>query len=159
MELEEEREVEQDRTDRQMSELLQELRIALPGVQILFAFLLTVPFAQGFTRVTGFQRDLFFVVLLTTAASTACFIAPTATHRLRFHQHDRAYIVESSNRMLILGLVFLAIAIVGAVTLITDYIFGLDSHWFWPLLVAVLIAVLWFGRPLARHLRGVSSGP
>jgi cobalamin synthase len=150
---------EHDRTDRQMAELLQELRIALPGVQILFAFLLTVPFAQGFTRVSDFQRNLFFAVLLTTAASTACFIAPTATHRLRFHQHDRAYIVESSNRLLIWGLVFLALAIVGAVTLITDYIFGLDSQWYWPLLVAVLIAVLWFGRPLVRHVRGVSSGP
>jgi len=150
---------EDDRTDRQMTELLQELRIALPGVQILFAFLLTVPFAQGFTRVTGFQRDLFFAVLLTTAASTACFIAPTATHRLRFHQHDRAYIVESSNRLLIWGLGFLALAIIGAVTLITDYIFGLSSHWYWPLLVALLIAGLWFGRPVVRHLRGVSSGP
>lgn len=150
---------EGDRIDRQMTELLQELRIALPGVQILFAFLLTVPFAQGFMRVTDFQRNLFFAVLLTTAASTACFIAPTATHRLRFHQHDRAYIVESSNRLLIWGLVFLALAIVGAVTLITDYIFGLDSHWFWPLLVALLIVILWFGRPLVRHLRGVSSGP
>jgi cobalamin synthase len=150
---------EVDRTDRQMGELLQELRIALPGVQILFAFLLTVPFAQGFTRVTVFQRDLFFAVLLTTAASTACFIAPTATHRLRFHQHDRAYIVKSSNRLLIWGLAFLALAIVGAVTLITDYIFGLDSHWYWPLLIALLIAGLWFGRPVVRHLRGVSSGP
>jgi hypothetical protein len=148
-----------DQTDRQMTELLQELRIALPGVQILFAFLLTVPFAQGFTRVTDFQRNLFFAVLLTTAASTACFIAPTATHRLRFHQHDRAYIVESSNRLLIWGLVFLALAIVGAVSLITDYMFGLDGHWFWPLLVALLILALWFVRPLERHVRGVSSGP
>jgi cobalamin synthase len=149
----------QEHIDRQMTELLQELRIALPGVQILFAFLLTVPFAQGFTRVTDFQRNLFFAVLLTTAASTACFIAPTATHRLRFHQHDRAYIVESSNRLLIWGLVFLALAIVGAVTLITDYMFGLHGHWVWPLLVAVLIVGLWFVRPLERHVRGASSGP
>jgi cobalamin synthase len=118
-----------------------------------------VPFAQGFTRVSDFQRDLFFAVLLTTAVSTACFIAPTATHRLRFHQHDRAYIVKSSNRLLIAGLVFLALAIVGAVTLITDFIFGLDRQWYWPLLLAVLIAALWFGRPLVRHLRGASSGP
>jgi hypothetical protein len=153
------RSAEPDQIDRQMTELLQELRIALPGVQILFAFLLTVPFAQGFERVTGFQRDLFFAVLLATAASTACFIAPTATHRLRFHQHDRAYIVESSNRLLIWGLAFLAVAIIGAVTLITDYIFGLDGHWIWPLLVALLIVGLWFGRPVVRQLRGVSSGP
>jgi hypothetical protein len=152
-------ESERDRTDRQMTELLQELRIALPGVQILFAFLLTVPFAQGFTRVNDFQRNLFFAVLLTTAASTACLIAPTATHRLRFHQRDRAYVIESANRLLIAGLVFLSLAIVGAVALITDYMFGLDSHWYWPLLVALLIIGLWFVRPLVRHLRGASSGP
>ena len=150
---------QEERTDRQMTELLQELRIALPGVQILFAFLLTVPFAQGFERVTDFQRDLFSAVLLTTAVSTACFIAPTATHRLRFHNRDRAYVIESSNRLLIWGLGFLALAIIGAVTLITDFIFGLGGQWIWPLLVALLIAALWFVRPLVRTLRGVSSGP
>jgi cobalamin synthase len=150
---------ETDRSDRQMAELLQELRVALPGVQILFAFLLTVPFAQGFQQVTSFQRTLFFITLLATAASTTCFIAPTATHRLRFHQNDRRYVIESANRLLIAGLVFLGIAIVGAVALITDYLFGLGSHWIWPTLVALSILALWFARPIVRHLRGVSSGP
>jgi uncharacterized protein DUF6328 len=149
----------EERTNRQMAELLQELRVALPGVQILFAFLLTVPFAQGFKTVTSFQRTLFFVTLLATAASTVCFIAPTATHRLRFHQGDRRYIIESANRLLIVGLVFLGIAIIGAIALITDYLFGLGSHWYWPALVAVALVGLWFVRPLVRHLRGVSSGP
>jgi hypothetical protein len=150
---------EEIKRDRQMAELLQELRVALPGVQILFAFLLTVPFSQGFTRVTDFQRDLFFAVLLATACSTACFIAPTATHRLRFHQRERAYIVESANRLLIAGLVFLTLAIVGAVTLITDYLFDLGRTWFWPAGVAVLLISIWFVRPLLRHARGLSSGP
>ena len=150
---------EEVKRDRQMTELLQELRIALPGVQILFAFLLTVPFAQGFQKVTAFQRDLYFATLLATAASTICLIAPSATHRLRFHQKERGYIVESANRLLIAGLVFLAIAMVCAVALITDYLFGLGDSWFWPLLVALLLASLWFGRPLVRHARGVSSGP
>jgi hypothetical protein len=156
---EEDRSKEEIKRDRQMAELLQELRIALPGVQILFAFLLTVPFAQGFTRVTNFQRDLYFATLLATAASTICLIAPSATHRLRFHQRERAYIVESANKLLIAGLVFLAAAIVCAVTLITDYLFELDTSWFWPLAVALGLLVLWFGRPLVRHLRGHSSGP
>jgi cobalamin synthase len=142
-----------------MAELLQELRVALPGVQILFAFLLTVPFAQGFKSVTSFQRTLFFVTLLATAFSTVCFIAPTATHRLRFHQSDRRYIIESANRLLIVGLVFLGVAIVGAITLITDYLFGLGGHWYWPALIAVTLIVLWFVRPVVRHLRGISSGP
>jgi cobalamin synthase len=156
---EEDRSEEEVKRDRQMAELLQELRIALPGVQILFAFLLTVPFAQGFQKVTDFQRDLYFATLIATAASTACLIAPSATHRLRFHQHERAYIIESSNRLLIAGLVFLAVAIVSAVTLITDYIFGLSDSWYWPAAVAILVLVLWFGRPLYRHARGLSSGP
>jgi hypothetical protein len=147
---------EEDKEDRQMAELLQELRVALPGVQILFAFLLTVPFAQGFQKVTSFQRDLFYATLLATAASTVCFIAPTATHRLRFHQGDRRYIIESSNRLLIAGLVFLALAILGAISLITDYLFDLATHWYWPVAVALLLVSLWFVRPLARRL---SSGP
>jgi Family of unknown function (DUF6328) len=156
---EDDRSKEAIKRDRQMAELLQELRVALPGVQILFAFLLTVPFSQGFTRATGFQRDLFFATLIATAASTVCFIAPTATHRLRFHQGERAYIVESANRLLIIGLVFLALAVIGAITLITDYLFGLGSHWYWPLAFALLLVALWFVRPLMRHMRGLSSGP
>ena len=157
--MEDDRSPEEVKRDRQMAELLQELRIALPGVQILFAFLLTVPFAMGFTKATDFQRDLYFVTLLATAASTICLIAPSATHRLRFHQQERAYIVESANRLLIAGLVFLAIAIVCAVTLITDYLFDLGKAWYWPAAVAIALIVMWFVRPLIRHVRGVSSGP
>jgi hypothetical protein len=147
---------EHERTDRQMGELLQELRVALPGVQILFAFLLTVPFAQGFQRVTSFQRNLFFATLLCTAVSTACLIAPTATHRLRFHQRDRKYVIAVAHTLTIVGLVFLGLAIVGAVALITDYLFDGAARWIWPGLIAVVIAVLWFLRPA---LRTGSSGP
>ena len=147
---------EQDRTERQMAELLQELRVALPGVQILFAFLLTVPFAQGFQQVSSFQRNLFFATLMCTAISTACLIAPTATHRLRFHKRDRTYVIESANSFLIAGLVFLALAIVLAVALITDYLFDGGARWIWPAIVAVVVAALWFARPLART---DSSGP
>jgi hypothetical protein len=147
---------EQERTERQMAELLQELRVALPGVQILFAFLLTVPFAQGFTRVTSFQRNLFFATLLFTALSTACLIAPTATHRLRFHQRDRTFVIESAHKLMIAGLGFLALAILGAVALITDYLYDGGARWIWPGLVALVLAILWFIRPLARS---DSSGP
>jgi hypothetical protein len=148
---------EQRKRDRQMMELLNELRVALPGVQILFAFLLTVPFAQGFQRTTSFQRDLFYAVLIATALSTICLIAPTATHRLRFHRSDRAYIIESANTFLIAGLIFLGIAILGAVWLITDYLFDGVSVWLFPILVALVLAGTWFVRPLARG--DSSSGP
>ena len=147
---------EQERTERQLAELLQELRVALPGVQILFAFLLTVPFAQGFERVTSFQKNLFFATLMCTAFSTACLIAPTATHRLRFHKGDRKYVIEVAHQLTIAGLAFLALAILGAVTLITDLLYDGAARWIWPALVAVVIAALWFIRPL---LRSDSSGP
>jgi cobalamin synthase len=153
------RSAEARQRDRQMVELLNELRVALPGVQILFAFLLAVPFSQGFSHVSDFQRNLFYATLLATSASAICLIAPTATHRLRFHKRERAYVIESANRLLIAGLVFLALAIVGVLLLITDYLYGLGSHWEYPAAVTLLLIVLWFGRPLVRHLRGHSSGP
>src|SRR3954451_11483275 len=147
---------EEQRRDRQMLELLNELRVALPGVQILFGFLLTVPFAQGFQRVTSTQKTLLYATLLATAASTVCLIAPSATHRLRFHKHDRAYIVESANRYLIAGLVWLGVAMVLGLALITDVLYDGFSVWFFPALIGLAIALLWFIRPL---LRRESSGP
>jgi Family of unknown function (DUF6328) len=147
---------EEARRDRQFIELLNELRVALPGVQILFGFLLTVPFAAGFERVTSAQRTLLFATLLATAASTICLIAPSATHRLRFHKGDRAFIIESANRYLIAGLVWLGIAMTLAIALITDVLYDGWAVWFFPGLVGVLIAGLWFLRPL---LRRKSSGP
>src|SRR6185295_850982 len=109
---------EEERRDRQMLELLNELRIALPGVQLLFGFLLTVPFTQRFADVTSFQRNVYYVTLISAACSTICFIAPSAVHRLRFHQNDRAYVIESANKLAIAGLAFLALALVCAVLLI-----------------------------------------
>jgi hypothetical protein len=141
---------DEQKRDRQMIELLNELRVALPGVQILFAFLLTVPFSQGFQRATPFQRDLLYGVLIATAISAVFLIAPTATHRLRFHRGDRTYIIESANRFLIAGLGFLAFAILGAVVLITDYLFDDAVVFVFPLLLAVLLLGLWFVRPLLR---------
>jgi hypothetical protein len=147
---------EDEKRDRQMMELLNELRVALPGVQILFAFLLTVPFAQGFTRVTDTQRTLFYASLLATAVSTICLIAPSATHRLRFHQSDRAYVIETANKYTIAGLVFLGVAIVLAVATVTDFIYDTWIVWAAPAAIAVLLAIFWFLRPL---LRSESSGP
>ncbi len=147
---------EQEKRDRQMMELLNELRIALPGVQILFAFLLAVPFQQGFQRVTPTQKGLFFATLLTTAASSFFLIAPSAIHRLRFHKSDRAYVVESANGYLIVGLALLALAIVLALALVTDVLYDGAVVWLTPVVAAVVVGTLWFVRPLQRR---ESSGP
>jgi hypothetical protein len=147
---------EHERRDRQMIELLNELRIALPGVQILFAFLLTVPFTQGWQRVTEFQKDVFFATLIMTALSTTFLIAPSAAHRLRFHKHDRTWVIESANRMTIAGLVFLSFAMTGAFLLITDYLFDGTRVWVYTGLMLLVLTTVWFARPLARR---ESSGP
>ena len=143
--------------DRQMMELLNELRVALPGVQILFAFLLAVPFQQGFQRATATQRGLYYATLLATCGATICLIAPSATHRLRFHKRDRAYLIETANKYLIAGLVFLGVAVILAVLLVTDFLYDGVIVWLAPLLVGLALALLWFVRPLARGER--ASGP
>jgi hypothetical protein len=150
---------EERKRDRQMIELLNELRVALPGVQILFAFLLTVPFSQRFGDLTTFQRDTYYVTLIATALSAACLIAPSAAHRLRFHQGEREWIVESANELMIAGLAFLAVALAGSVLLITDVMFDGARVWVYTGVVGAIILGLWFVRPLLRHLRGKSSGP
>ena len=145
------------RRDRQMIELLSELRVALPGVQILFAFLLTVPFSARYEQLTRFQLDVYYVTLLATALSAACLIAPSAAHRLRFHQGDRVWLIESANALTIAGLAFLAAAMSGVVLLITDVLFDGARVWAYPALVWAVIVALWFGRPLSRRLRDKSS--
>jgi hypothetical protein len=150
---------EERKRDRQMIELLNELRVALPGVQILFAFLLTVPFSQRFGDLTLFQRDVYYLTLIATALSTGCLIAPSAAHRLRFHQGEREWIVESANTLMIAGLAFLALALGGCVLLITDLMFDGARVWLYTGAVFLVIAGLWFIRPLTRHARGMSSGP
>src|SRR6185312_15038118 len=109
-----------DELNRELIELLNELRVALPGVQVLFAFLLTVPFANGWTRTTDLQRDLYFVTLLLTALATIFLIAPSAYHRIRFRSHDKLALIVYANRFVVAGLVLLALAMSCAGTLVTD---------------------------------------
>jgi hypothetical protein len=153
------RTVDEQKRDRQMIELLNELRVALPGVQILFAFLLTVPFTQRFPRLTLFQRDVFYLTLVATTLSAACLIAPSAAHRLRFHRNERTWLIESANMLMIAGLAFLTVAIGAAFLLITDMLFDGPRVWIYSGAIWLTILGLWFGRPLSRQLRGRSSGP
>lgn len=137
----------QERTARELVELLQELRIVIPGVQVLFAFLLTVPFSQGFTKLDSLQQGVFFATLLCTAAATALLIAPSSHHRLLFRQGVREQRVQIGNVLAILGLVFLVPAMVGVLFVITDLIFGMVAAIVTTALVALGFVLLWFVLP------------
>jgi hypothetical protein len=145
------RETKAERADRNMGELLQELRVALPGVQVLFAFLLTVPFAQGFTGLSADQRDLYFGVLMSTAIATAFLIAPSALHRVLFRQRDKEFLVDLSNKLTIVGLLVLGISITGAVLLIADLLFDGAKVAIFTSIIGGLLLLLWVVLPLARR--------
>jgi O-antigen/teichoic acid export membrane protein len=146
-------ETEQERVDRNVQELLGELRIALPGVQVLFAFLLVVPFNQGFDHVTDFQRKLYLATLLCAAAASAFLIAPSMHHRINFRRQDKENLVVVSNRLAIVGLTLLALAMTGAIVLVTDVIFAAATTAVAGLVVAGLFAVLWYAVPLRRRAK------
>jgi hypothetical protein len=146
-------ETEVERTDRNLSELLQELRVALPGVQVLFAFLLTVPFTQRFSTLTGFQEKLYFATLLSTALATALLIAPTANHRMLFRKQDKEHLVVVSNRLAIVGIGALAIAMCGVVLLISDVMFGAPTQVVATAGAALMFAWLWYVMPVIRRSR------
>jgi hypothetical protein len=143
----------QEVRDRQMMEVLQELRVAITGGQILFGFLLTVPFAQGWSKTDDLQRTLFLITLLAIATATGCFIAPTAAHRVRFHQRDRDFLISYANAAAITGLVGLLVAMVSAVLLVTDYVFGRTTALISAAAIATVLATLWFAVPLSRYGR------
>jgi Family of unknown function (DUF6328) len=143
---------DQERLNRQMTELLTELRVAMPGVQVLFGFLLAVPFQQRFAMVTAFQRDVYFVTLLAAATATAFLIAPSAYHRVAFQRHDKPRIIRVGSTQFVCGLVALAVAMNGAVLLVTDILFQTPTVIVTVVCVAALFAWLWFGIGLWRRL-------
>ena len=142
------------RIDRNFNELLGELRVALPGVQVLFAFLLTVPFAQGFTSLSGFERGLYFAVLLLTAIASAFLIAPTAYHRIQFRRGRKPQILWFANRAALIGLAFLALAMSGAILLITHFLFGPWAAIPVGITALLVFGTLWYLLPWAR-MRGL----
>ena len=140
--------------DRELIELLNELRVALPGVQVLFAFLLAVPFTQRFPQVTSLQKDAFFLAVICTAISTVLLIAPSSYHRIQWRQRDKERMLETSNRLAIAGTFFLAVAMTAVVFLITDLIFGNATTAIATAAIALLFAWFWYGLPIMRRLRG-----
>src|SRR3954466_9054341 len=151
-------ETDKERLDRNLNELLGELRVALPGVQVLFAFLLTVPFQQGFSRATSFQKDVYLVTLLLTALASPLLIAPSAYHRIQFRQDDKKHIVFVANRFAIAGFAVLAAAMTSAVLLVTDFLYSDTTSIISTVGVGVALYGFWYAAPLARRLGSRGSG-
>jgi hypothetical protein len=146
-------ESEAERLDRNLSELLQELRVALPGVQVLFAFLLAVPFQQRFSEITPFQERVYFATLLLTATSAVLLISPSAYHRMTFRMQQKDDLVFLANKLAIAGLSFLALAMTGAIMLITNVLFGTAATIVTSGLALTMFAVFWAALPLQRRGR------
>ena len=147
-------ETHEERVNRELIELLNELRVALPGVQVLFAFLLAVPFSQRFEQTTDLQRDTFMVALLSTLAGSVFLIAPSAYHRIRFRDRDKEALLQISNVFAIVGMFFLAVGMTSVVFLVTDIIFRGAVTAVVTSVTAGLFAVVWFVLPLARKSQG-----
>ncbi len=148
-----------ERLDRNLEELTGELRVVVTGVQVLFAFLLVVPFNSGFAHIGAFERTVYVVTLGLSALSAVCTIAPTAQHRFLFRHDDKAHLVFTANRLVICGMAFLALAMCGCILLVTTKLLG--AGWGAVLTVAggLPFALLWFVLPVSRRMRlGRPSG-
>ena len=139
---------EASRLDRELLELLNELRVVLPGVQALFAFLLIVPFNDRFAGVTGRERTVYVVALVAAAVACVLFTTAPAFHRLRFRCHDKAQLLRVGNRCAIAGMVALAVSMVAAVFLVTEVLLGAGVALAVTAVVAVPMALLWWFVPL-----------
>jgi hypothetical protein len=145
---------EAQRLDRELIELLNELRVVMPGVQVLFGFLLTVPFQQRFETIDDFQRIVYFVTLLLVAASSAFLMGPSAFHRLTFREGQKPYLVRLGTRQTIVGMGLLALAMNGVLLLLTDLLFHTTTV---AIVVAAMVALfgwLWFGLALWHRASG-----
>jgi Family of unknown function (DUF6328) len=143
-------ETEKERVDRELIELLNELRVALPGVQVLFAFLLTIPFSSRYEVLSEAQRTLYVVVFVATFVATVLMTAPTAYHRLRFRQGDKPALLRSANRFAIAGIVSLAVALSCAAWLVLDVVQDGPFVWLALLPSIGLLIWCWFVLPLSR---------
>ena len=142
-----------ERLNRELIELLNELRVALPGVQVLFAFLLTVPFSDRFQDLTGSQRAFYFATFVGTTIATGLFMAPTAYHRIRFREGDKERMLQTSNRFAVVGIGFLALSVTTAVILTADLLFGLATAAMIGLGTFAFLVWVWFAIPVARKVR------
>src|SRR5215212_4486150 len=151
------RESKGERLDRELIELLQELRVVIPGVQVLLAFLLTAPFQQRFAQLPGSMRNAFFASIACATLATAFLIAPSAHHRLRWRAGEKEPLVRIGNQMAIAGTVFLAAAIVLALYVVTDVLFSTSLTILTAIVSLVLFGVLWYVVPMVGRTNADDS--
>jgi Family of unknown function (DUF6328) len=141
-----------ERLDRNTIELLNELRVASTGIQVMFGFLLIVPFNNGFRRVSPFEKTVYFITLCCVAIASVVLMAPSVHHRILFRRREKAYLVETANRLAIVSLVFIGLGFTGILVLLSDFVLGGAA----PLIVGVVaaagIGILWFAVPLGRRI-------
>jgi Family of unknown function (DUF6328) len=145
-------ESEEERRARELIELLQELRVVLPGVQVLFAFLLTVPFSARFESVSPLQQTVFFGTLVCTAISAGLLIAPSAHHRLLWRKQAREHRLRVANELAIGGLILLVPGMVGTMFVITDILFGSTAAAVATAAIAGFFLYVWFVIPIRYRL-------
>jgi hypothetical protein len=155
---------EKERLNRKLIELLNELRVALPGVQVLFAFLLTLPFSSRFGILSDLQRDVYAASLGFAAVASALLIGPSAYHRHRFSRleeetaEEKREMLVAQDRMAIGGMFFLAISMTAAVFVVFDVLFGSTLAWVISMVLAAVFAWFWYALPLSRRRREPRSG-
>ncbi|MDX6569346.1 MAG: hypothetical protein QOH15_1924 [Gaiellales bacterium] len=149
-------ETQKDRLNRNLDQLLQELRVVLPGVQVLFAFLLAVPFSTRFDRVDQFERVVFFIALLFTAIAVVLLLAPSIQHRILFRHDQKHYLVHAGTVLTIAGMTALAIAMTLSIVLIAHFLYGVWAAAVAGATAVVSIATIWYALPIERRRR---AGP
>ena len=142
-----------ERIDRELIELLNEIRVALPGNQVLFAFLLILPFQGPFSEITDLERVVYAAALLTSALATALLIAPSVYHRLNFRRRNKEQMLFDSNRLLVTGTWLTGVGIASSVFLVIDVIFGQAVAIATTVVVLAVYGLLWFGLPILRRDR------
>jgi hypothetical protein len=150
-------ETRKERIDRELIELLNEIRVALPGVQVIFAFLLIVPFQQSFRAATEFEHILYYTAFLATTSASVFLIAPSTYHRIRFRDRDKENMLKVGNRLLLAGSVCMAVAITAVAFLISEYLYGGVVGGIASVVIGCMLAWFWYGLPLRRELRHQSS--
>jgi len=150
-------ETTKERDEREYGEFLQEIRVALPGVEVLFAFLLTVPFTERFDHLRGDLKTAYFAALLCVAVACALLLAPTAYHRIRFNAGDKAWITRIGTRFLLVALLAIAAGVSMTLFVVTSLIFSRAVAIAVGAVSGVALLALWYGVPLARRGRGTSE--